>query len=113
MIELKITKKSDFFPAMQNMKAFHQLLNYPDDFAVDLVIYDYTLGPCFLGFVDKFNSPPIVAVSAYNKPATTPEVVGGHQFYAYVPHIGLSLETKKLDFVQRLKNLIIYSAELM
>lgn len=42
------------------------LLNYPDSFKVDLIIYDYTLGPCVLGFLHKFNYPPVVGVTAFN-----------------------------------------------
>lgn len=96
-----------------NMKPFEELLNYPNDFKVDLVIYDYTIGPCFLGFVHKFNYPPMIAVSAFNYPSYTSEIAGGHQFYAYVAHQSLPATTHRLTFLQRLLNLVIYTGETM
>jgi glucuronosyltransferase len=36
------------------------LLAYPEDFKFDLVISDYSVGPCLLGVIKHFNYPPVV-----------------------------------------------------
>jgi hypothetical protein len=51
----------------QSVVGLNTLLNYPDDFKFDLVLYDYTVGPCLLGLIKKFNYPTVVGVSAFNK----------------------------------------------
>lgn len=91
---------------------FAQLLAYPDDFPFDLVIYDFTAGPCLLPFLHKFNYPPLVAVSAYNIPSFTTEVIGGHQYYAYVPHNTLPQTRCDLNSIlDRALNMCIYTVE--
>lgn len=95
------------------LDGYKQLLDYSNEFVFDLIIHDYTFGPCLLGFSEKFNQPPIVRVTAYNIPAFTSEFIGGHQFYAYAPHIYLNHENEKLSFLERAKNLIIYTIENM
>lgn len=49
-------------------KGFKALLSYPDNFKFDLVINDYTCGSFLLGFLEKFNNPPLIAVTAFNYP---------------------------------------------
>lgn len=98
---------------MTTMKSFQQLKNYPDDFHFDLIIYDYTIGPCFLGFAHKFNYPPMVAITAFNMPSYTTEIVGGHHFYAYVAHNTITSSVNELNFFQRIFNLMLYTSEVV
>lgn len=91
---------------------FAQLLAYPDDFRFDLVIYDLTPGPCLLPYLYKFNYPPLVAVSAYNIPSYITEAIGGHQYYAYVPHNYLPDTRSDLNSIlDRALNMLIYTVE--
>lgn len=89
-------------------KGIHNLLNYPNDFKFDLILYDFTLGPCILGFLHKFNYPPVVGVTAFNIPSYTIELVGGHNYYAYIPYFSLNYDTE-MTFFQRLFNIYIYA----
>lgn len=65
-------------------KGYQQLLNYPDNFKVDLAIYDFTMGPCIVGILHKFNFPKMVGVSPYFSFGTVgphlimPSIMPGH-----------------------------------
>lgn len=89
-----------------------QLLAYPDSFHIDLILYDYTLGPCLLGFQHKFDYPPMVGVTAFNIPAYTVELLGGHNYYAYIPYFSLSTDMTMM-FWNRLLNVYLYMYEYM
>lgn len=58
-------------------KGIEVILNYPNDFKFDLVINDYTCGPCLLGLLPKFKYPPLIGISAFNNPPFTVDIVGG------------------------------------
>uniref|UniRef100_A0A336LZ62 CSON008880 protein n=1 Tax=Culicoides sonorensis TaxID=179676 RepID=A0A336LZ62_CULSO len=87
---------------------FKTLLNYPDDFKFDLVIYDFTAGPCLLGFLHKFNYPPIVGVSPFSAPPNTFDLAGGHKKPSYVLHYGIADENDQLSYFKRLRNTLVY-----
>lgn len=84
------------------------LLNYPDDFKFDLVLYDYTLGPCVLGFLHKFNYPPLVSYTAYNHPPHTTLIAGGHNYYSYMPHFA-SMFDSDMTFMERIQNMVLHA----
>lgn len=67
-------------------KGFKTLLNYPDTFKVDLLMIDLTVGPYMIGFMEKFNYPPTVGVSAFSYPHYLSHSFGGHRQQSYVPH---------------------------
>lgn len=52
------------------------ILNYPNDFKFDIVIYDFTCGPCLLPLIHKFNYPPLVAITAFGNPPFTNSIIG-------------------------------------
>uniref|UniRef100_A0A8D8CBA7 UDP-glucuronosyltransferase 2B33 n=2 Tax=Culex pipiens TaxID=7175 RepID=A0A8D8CBA7_CULPI len=83
-----------------------KLMEYPDDFRFDLVIYDFTCGPCVLGFLHKFNYPPLVSLTGFSIPQFSHHLVGGHKPSSYVPHFSLKYDTK-MDFFQRTINFIV------
>lgn len=68
---------------MLNSNGLDVILNYPDDFKFDAVIYDFTCGPCLLPLVHKFKNPPLIAVSAFNNPPYTVDLIGGQKYPAY------------------------------
>lgn len=53
---------------MAKSQGFQTLLNYPDNFKFDIVIHDFTCGSFLLGFLEKFNYPPVISVTAFNYP---------------------------------------------
>lgn len=81
-------------------------MEYPDDFRFDLVIYDFTCGPCVLGFLHKFNYPPLVSLTGFSIPQFSHHLVGGHKPSSYVPHFSLRYDTK-MDFFERMINFIV------
>lgn len=91
---------------------FHTLLSYPNDFRFDLIVFDMTQGDCLLGFMHKFNYPPLMAVTAFSQPPYLSSYVGGHHYYAYTPHYNF-LFGKNMDFYQRFSNFIAHTIELM
>lgn len=86
------------------------LLNYPDDYKVDLIIYDFTCGPCLLLFLTKFKYPPMISLTAFNNPPYSTDIIGGHKFPSYVPHFALHYDPN-MNFLQRSNNHFIYLFE--
>lgn len=89
---------------------FRQLLNYPNDFQFDLIIYDFTPGACLLGFMHKFKNPPLVSVTAYGYPTILNSIIGAHQYYSYIPHFYLNYD-ENMSFTQRLYNFAVHMVE--
>lgn len=104
------TKKS--FTEMLQTAGFQTLLSYPDNFRFDLVITDMTSTNCLLGFVHKFNYPPLMAVSPFGHPPHLNAFVGGHHYYSYSPHYILPY-TQKMNFFQRFTNFLVLVYELL
>jgi glucuronosyltransferase len=95
---------------MDSANGLEKILAYPDDFKFDLVIYDFTFGPCVLPIVTKFNQPPMVGVSAFLNPPLTHLLIGGNKYPAYVPHYALDFP-QIMSFYQRSFNLLLYITE--
>lgn len=91
---------------------FQQLLNYPDDFKFNLVLFDFLIGPCILGFLHKFKYPPVMGVNAFSVPTYIYQYVGGHRQPAYVPHYNVDSD-KDMNFIQRLENHLVNAWEMM
>lgn len=91
---------------------FQQLMDYPEDFQIDLIIYDFTCGPCLLGFMRRFKDPPIVAATAFNLPPISTEIIGGHKQTAYVPYYQLSYGSN-MNIYQRALNLFLHQFEIL
>lgn len=62
------------------------ILNYPDSFTFDVVIHDFTRGPCLLPLMHKFKYPPLIAITASGNPQYSIFSIGGLKYPAYVPH---------------------------
>lgn len=90
-----------------NSHGIQQLMDYPNDFKFDAVLYDYTCGPCLLPFLEKFNNPPLISVTAFNNPPFTNALAGGHQYYAYIPYYGLNTD-ERMNFWQRGLNALLF-----
>lgn len=87
-----------------------KILDYPNDFHFDAVIYDFTAGPCLIPVVHKFNYPPIIGVSAFLNPSYTNNLIGGNKYPSYVPFY-LALFPQIMNFYQRFYNHLLYWIE--
>uniref|UniRef100_A0A182Q3D3 UDP-glycosyltransferases domain-containing protein n=1 Tax=Anopheles farauti TaxID=69004 RepID=A0A182Q3D3_9DIPT len=88
-------------------QGLQQLLRYPSDFRFDLVVYDFTCGPCLLGLLHKFHYPPLVSVTGFGVPQFTERLVGGHKAASYIPHF-TQLTDNPMPFGQRFLNTLVH-----
>uniref|UniRef100_A0A182MA50 UDP-glycosyltransferases domain-containing protein n=1 Tax=Anopheles culicifacies TaxID=139723 RepID=A0A182MA50_9DIPT len=86
---------------------YQTILNYPRDYKFDLVLYDFTCGPCLLAVYHRFGQPPMVGVTGFNTPPYTTDLIGGHKYYAYVPYYTLDYDSN-MNFFQRFYNAVIH-----
>lgn len=89
-------------------QGFKTLLNYPDNFRFDVIIYDCTAGPCILGFLHKFHYPPLISVSAFGIPQFSHLIVGGYKPSSHVPHFSLTYDCR-MSFTERTINFLVQS----
>jgi glucuronosyltransferase len=95
---------------MNSPKGLDIILNYPDTFKFDLIINDFTCGPCFLPLVHKFNYPSLIGVTPFNNPSSSVNLIGGHKYPSYVPHY-VNNSPQSMNFIQRLHNNFLYWVE--
>ncbi|XP_049297582.1 UDP-glucosyltransferase 2-like [Anopheles funestus] len=88
-------------------KGYQTIVNYPSDYKFDLVLYDFTCGPCLLAIYHRFGQPPMVGVTGFNTPPYTTDLIGGHKYYAYVPYYTLDYDSS-MNFYQRFYNAVIH-----
>lgn len=86
-------------------KGFIKLLDHSKTY--DLIIHDFTSGPCLLPFLHQFNYPKIIGVSPFNSPHFIPELIGGHTHWAYNPHFTLPY-THNMNFAERTINFAVH-----
>lgn len=79
------------------------------NFQFDLVFYDFVGHPCLLPFMHKFNSPPLIALTAFNPLAQTATFVGSNIF----PNIPYYFDNrpKQDTFLWRVNNYLLYMAD--
>ncbi|GAB0099859.1 UDP-glucuronosyltransferase [Sergentomyia squamirostris] len=66
-------------------KGYKELLDYPDGFKFDLIMYDHTIGPILLPFVEKFGNPPLIATTAFYGVSTAASFTGSPLTPSFVP----------------------------
>jgi glucuronosyltransferase len=87
------------------------ILNYPDDFKFDVVVYDFHYGPCLLSLLHKFKYPPLIGINAFHTPSIKRlALVGGHIYSSYVAFYAMS-EGGHLNFWQRFYSSFLYAWE--
>lgn len=91
-------------------KGLDVILNYPDDFKFDAVIYDFSPGPCLLPLIHKFKYPPLVSVTPFSHPVYSNFVTGGHKYPAFVPHYTVSYP-QVMTYTQRVFNHLLYAVD--
>lgn len=91
-----------------NTNGARQLLELAKTETFDLVITDFTLQECVLGFVGKFGSPPLIGLTAYACPPWAAELTGNFQNPSYVNTYTLPF-TDHMTFAERLQNFLLDS----
>ncbi|XP_055376130.1 UDP-glucosyltransferase 2-like [Condylostylus longicornis] len=76
----------------------------------DLILYDYTFGPCLLGLVHMYNYPPLISVSAFPYVPIATKFTGGHFYPAYVSYHSVTWDPIN-NFLDRMHNHMLYAAE--
>lgn len=90
--------------ALFNSTGMAQLNSYPDTFKFDLIIHDYTITPCHLAVLPKFQYPPVIGISAFSNPPYTADTVGGDRLGLTVkPYYTLNYD-KNMNVLQRINN---------
>lgn len=101
----------DQFESAKRSTGFQALLNYPDNFQFDLIIFDHTAYPGFLLFAAKFGYPPVIGASAYPVVYITNEMTGGPYFPTFVPNH--YMEEVEDSFLSRLESFITYTLSIL
>lgn len=76
-----------------NSQGFKILYDYPEDFKFDLIIFDVTVGQCLYPLVDRFGTPPVVAVTPFLLPSNLASAFGNHLQPSYIPFMAGDLTT--------------------
>lgn len=85
-------------------KGLSLIQSYPTSFKFDLVVHDYTCGPCLLGLLPKFDYPPMIGISAFNNPPYTVDIVGGDKLGLTTKPFFLLNYDVNMNFAERLHN---------
>jgi glucuronosyltransferase len=93
-------------------RGYKNLLEYSDKFKFDLVINDFTMGPCMLAFVDKFGNPPLVGVSPFNELSRLARISGAITYPSFVPAHDL-MYTQRMSFLERIVSTITHAMFIM
>lgn len=88
------------------------ILNYPSDFKFDVVLHDFTFGPCLLPLIHRFDYPPLIAVTAFSNPPYSTISIGGIKYPSYIPHYLLNYPMI-MSLSQRIFNTFVYATDLM
>lgn len=89
-------------------KGVKRLLGFKGKEQFDLIIVDQTLEECFLSFAPIFNSPPIIAISAYVSPPWINTIVGNPQIPSFTNTYILPY-TDHMTFMQRMTNFLLHN----
>lgn len=93
-------------------EGLNKILAYPNSFKFDLIIQDFSCGPCLLPLMHKFNYPPLVSVSAFSNPPSSHHLTGGQKFPALVPHYVINYP-QVMNYQQRIFNSFLFAVDSM
>ncbi|XP_058832660.1 UDP-glycosyltransferase UGT5-like [Topomyia yanbarensis] len=91
---------------------FKSLLEYPKEFRFELVIHDHLAGPCLLALLTRFNYPPLILATAYNRLSTTTESLGSLIFPGFIPNQVYDVYGS-MNFYQRCYNFLLFTWEIL
>ncbi|XP_069693293.1 UDP-glucosyltransferase 2-like isoform X1 [Periplaneta americana] len=84
-----------------------KLLNYPSNDQFDLIIAEVGWAECFYGFIHKFGSPPVVAISPFGFTPWITAPLGAPDNPSYMPVFFLPY-TSSMTFTQKIYNTFIH-----
>lgn len=94
-----------------NTAAFKTLLDYPQDFKFDLIIFDNAVGTrCYYPIIERFHNPPSLAVTPFLLPSVLSTIFGSHIYTSYNPYFNTQF-TNKMSFSERVINFVFTYAE--
>ncbi|KAK5648761.1 hypothetical protein RI129_003653 [Pyrocoelia pectoralis] len=82
---------------------FKVLMDYPQNFTFDLIIYDIAYPVCLYGLIPRFNNPPVVAVTAFLLIPHLSYSFGNPLQTSHIPHY-CSKFTNQMNLRERLTN---------
>jgi len=91
-------------------KGFKEFMEKYQNEKYDLVLYDYTFGPCLLGLLHVYDYPPLVSITAFPYQPIANKFNGGHYYPSYISYHSSLLDPKN-NFIDRMYNHILYIAE--
>jgi len=91
-------------------KGFKEFMEKYKNEKYDLVLHDYTFGPCLLALLHVYNYPPLVSVSSFPYQPIANKFNGGHYYPSYITYHSSVLDPKN-SFIDRMYNHILYIAE--
>ncbi|XP_055702597.1 UDP-glycosyltransferase UGT4-like isoform X2 [Phlebotomus papatasi] len=94
------------FDGAQKSSGYQQLLNYPENFKFDLVIYDFIATPFLLGFMHKYGNPPLIGLTGYNAISMTSVILGSPYHPSLVAH-HCRMESYN-SFLRRVENYLLH-----
>ncbi|XP_058463084.1 UDP-glucosyltransferase 2-like [Malaya genurostris] len=81
-----------------------RLMDYPDDFKIDLIINDYLLGPCMSALAQhKFGRPPLIPATAFHGLTTTTSVSGTYSYSGLIPNHEFDAP-ERMSYSERFQN---------
>lgn len=92
--------------------AIDNILNYPKDFKFDIIIFDNTNTNCLLPFIQRFNYPPAISVTAFLLPHHMSLEFGNDIHPAYLPNYNVRLSSN-MNFFERMYNYVWLQIDLM
>ncbi|KAF2885914.1 hypothetical protein ILUMI_20259, partial [Ignelater luminosus] len=96
-----------------NTAAFKTLLDYPQDYKFDLIIFDDSVGMrCYHPLIKRFHNPPALAVTPFLLPPVISTVFGNHIYTSYNPHYNTQF-TNKMSLSERIINFVLTYAEIL
>lgn len=98
------------FEGTLKSEGFQKLLDYPNDFPFDLIIYDAITSPALLVFLDKFDSAPVISVTPFPLIYTSNHITGSLYLPAFVPNQNLA-RLEATSFWSRLNNFLLTYVE--
>lgn len=91
---------------------YQQILDFPDDFKFDLIVYDFTMSQCLLGIVHKYKNVPMVSVTPFLFSNKVAQLSGSLMFPGFVPSPNEAL-SQTMNFKDRLISALQQSFEIV
>lgn len=78
---------------------FKQLLNYPNEFKFDLILWDIYVGQCMYPLIDRFGNPPLIGTSAFGLQHNLAQTFGNQ--IPFYPYYSSEITYNRMTYIQR------------